>query len=183
MKKLLICATALFTLAAFADVCIFSIDGIRNKIKVSNADTDDDTIVLASPNWGDENNRAYRLVGNFDEITPDEYTEVSASFKPESDGRLTIQIYGNHAVDKSDRKWIYVKDITINGKPVVNNDYSKLRPNGLPHNFYVNKGLKLIDDGGVKVLCANHDSRVGFTSPDLKGGQVYNLKCKVKAVK
>lgn len=183
MKKLLICALAISAAATFADVCTVSIDGMKSNNKVFNADSDNDTVVLKAPGWGDEKNRTCRIIGNDNGITSDDYTEVSVSFKPEKDGKLGVLIYGNYAADKADRKWIYVKDIRFNGKPAFNSDYAKLKSNGLPQGFYGGKGLKLVEDNGEKVLYANHDNRVGFFTPQLKADEVCNMKFLVKAVK
>lgn len=128
MKKLITLAlAALAAIAAQAANSFLRVD--INAVDQQNALTKpySDCMVVSPMNWiKNAENRKYTLSASMnDPLSESEWEDFSFSFTPEKAGKLRVAVCGQWAKEAAERGWLFIDNITVNGKLIANGDFKQ----------------------------------------------------------
>lgn len=157
----------------------------EGKLELTPLQAKGDTLKTVQSNWAREELRSQMLYAVGPVLNLDQWVTEQFSFTANGSGKVQIQFGGQWAAAETDREWVLVADIKVDGTAVPNGDFTKTMVNNgktMPVYFYFNGTAELISgagpDGG-NTAKVNHDNRLSY-SLVVEAGKSYTVSVKIK---
>lgn len=121
---------------------------------------------VAHPGWGKKETRPFCLTAFASKPIGENWTLCTFTFTPKTAGAVNLSIGGQWAKNVTDRGWMAVSGVKVNGKLIENGDLVKTydrKGKTFPAKFWISKKATYVAKGGpdgAGAVIVNHDNRL-----------------------